>query len=112
EYPVEEARQGVQGRGRDRLAPRLEAAGQRADDAAAAPGPGDREGDLRLVEAGHDAVGDLHRAARSPGLAQGAADHGPVADEVARSPIHVNGVDARLARDVEVIGAPELRLEL
>src|SRR3954447_25887925 len=80
---IEECRQGVKCGQGDVLAPRLQAAGERAGDAAAAPGARHREGDLRAVEPGDQAVGELDGAARPPGLAERAAQDGPVADQVA-----------------------------
>src|SRR3954465_13196165 len=82
QHSVEECRQGMEGGQGDGLAPRLEAAGQRAGDAAAAPGARDGKGDLGAVGPHPQPVRELHGAARSPGLAQGAPQHRPVADEV------------------------------
>src|SRR5882757_4973491 len=94
----------------DRPAPRLEAAGQRAGDAAAAPGAGDGEGDLGAVEPRHQPLRELHGAARPPGLAQGTPQHGPVADEVSLPAVDVERLDPSLAREVEVIVAAQALL--
>src|SRR5947209_5797943 len=109
---VEECRQGVKGGQGDGLAPRLEAAGQRAGDAAAAPGAGDGEGDLGAVEPRHQPLRELHGAARPPGLAQGAAQDRPVADEVPLPAIDVQRFDAALGGDVEMVVAAQAVLQL
>src|ERR1700712_5919001 len=96
---------------RDVLAARLEAAGERAGDAAAAPRSRHREGELRAVEPGDQTVRELDRAARSPGLPQGAAHHRPVADQVALGAVHLEGFDPPLAGDIETVGASQPLLE-
>src|SRR6185295_477451 len=55
---IEECGQGMERGQGDVLAPRLQPAGERAGDAAAAAGAGDGERDLRAVEAGDDTVRD------------------------------------------------------
>src|SRR6185295_17619060 len=111
-HAIEQCRKGVEGGQGDVLAPGLEPSRERAGDAAAAAGAGDGERDLRAVEAGDDAVRDLDGAARAPRLAQRAAHHRPVADQVALLAVDLERLDAAFVGDVEMVGAAEALLQL
>src|SRR5262245_2203081 len=100
---IEECGKGVERGQGDVLAPRLEAAGERAGDAAAAAGAGNGERDLGAVEAGDDAVRDLDGAARAPHLAERAAHHRPIADQVGLLAVDVQRLDAAFIGDVEMV---------
>ena len=105
--PVEDRRHGVEGRRSDCGSPRLEPPRQGGGHPALATRAGNRERHLLIVQAFNQALGDLHRAAATPGFSGETENHGPGSDEVVDPSLDLDGVQPTFCGNVEVIGSPE-----